>query len=114
VCPTPDPQTLTWDSFGQKFMTDYCTICHASTLVHAQRNGAPLAHDFDTLMGVLRLPDHIDRYTGSGPAAHNTQMPPGRCPSVAGGPLDRGCPEPTDDERTQLSIWLACELVRPH
>ena len=29
--------TLTWDSFGEKFMTDYCTRCHASSLAGAAR-----------------------------------------------------------------------------
>jgi cytochrome c5 len=110
ACPDPDPNTLTWDSFGQKFMADYCTMCHASSLPHAQRNGAPLYHDFDTLRGVLQVADHVDQYAGSGPAAHNTAMPPGRCPTTPGGSLDRDCPEPTDAERTNLSIWIACGL----
>jgi hypothetical protein len=114
VCPDPDPLTLTWDNFGQKFMADYCTACHASTLPRAQRNGAPLYHDYDTLRGVLQLPDHIDMYAGSGPAAHNTVMPPGECPSVPGGPLDRDCPKPSKAERTDLSMWIACERNRPH
>jgi hypothetical protein len=114
ACPTPDPDTLTYDSFGQQFMTTYCNDCHESTLTHAQRNGAPLYHDYDTLMGILEIPDHIDEYAGAGPAATNTLMPPGRCPTVAGGPLDRDCPEPTLEERTNLSTWLACEKARPH
>ena len=114
LCPEPDPDTLTWENFGQKFMADYCTSCHASTLPHAQRNGAPLYHDFDTLRGVLQVADHIDQYAGSGPAAHNGAMPPGQCPSVAGGPLNRDCPEPTEAERANLSLWIACERNRPH
>src|SRR5678816_120172 len=69
VCPDPDPDTLTWDNFGQKFMTDYCTMCHSSTLSRTQRNGAPYAHDYDTLKSVLYIPDHIDADAGSGPAA---------------------------------------------
>jgi cytochrome c5 len=113
VCPDPDPNTLTWDNFGQKFMSDYCTWCHASTLPHAQRNGAPLYHDFDTLRGVTQVADHIDKVAGSGPAAHNTAMPPSQCPSVPGGPLDRDCPTPSDAERTNLSMWLACEVIPP-
>src|SRR6476646_370872 len=88
VCPDPDPGTLTWASFGQQFMVTYCNDCHSSTLVHAQRNGAPLYHDYDTLMGVLQIPDHIDSYSGAGPAADNTLMPPSRCPTTPGGPLD--------------------------
>lgn len=114
VCPTPDPETLTWDNFGQKFMTDYCTWCHASTLTHSERNGAPLFHDFDTLIGVLEVADHIDEYAGSGPAAHNSAMPTPQCPSVPGGALDRDCPTPSDAERTNLSMWIACEVLRPH
>jgi len=112
VCPDPDPQTLTWDNFGQPFMADYCTVCHDSALVHAKRNGAPLFHDYDSLSGVLKIPEHIDERAGSGPAALNTLMPPGECPSTPGGPLDRDCPTPSDDERAKLSEWLACELQR--
>jgi hypothetical protein len=113
-CPTPDPQTLTYDDFGMQFMASYCITCHDSGLSHSQRNGAPLYHDYDTLMGILSLPDHIDEYAGSGPASHNTEMPPGRCPSVMGGPLNRDCPEPSEAEREMLSIWLACERTRSH
>lgn len=114
VCPDPDPQTLTWDSFGQPFMTDFCTSCHSSALPHDQRNGAPLYHDYDTLMSVLEIPDHIDSYAGSGPAADNTLMPPGRCPTTPGGPLDRDCPKPSEQQRKDLAVWLACERARPH
>ena len=114
VCPDPDPNTLTWDNFGQKFMADYCTDCHASNLTHAQRNGAPLYHDYDSLRGVLEIPDHIDSFAGSGPAATNTAMPPDRCPSTAGGPIDRDCPRPSDAQRADLSMWIACERLRPH
>ena len=114
VCPDPDPGTLTWENFGQKFMADYCTMCHSSMLNRTERNGAPYAHDYDTLKSVLYIPDHIDADAGSGPAAHNTHMPPDRCPSTPGGSLDRNCAKPTDEERTNLSLWLACERNRPH
>jgi hypothetical protein len=113
-CPSPDPMTLTWDSFGQPFMTMFCTDCHSSTLPHAERNGAPLYHDYDMLMTVLEIPGHIDQWAGAGPAATNTIMPPARCPSTPGGPLDRDCPQPTQQQREDLSVWLACEVNRPH
>lgn len=113
-CPDPDPGTLTWDSFGQKFMADFCTSCHASTLSPSQRNGAPRYHDYDMLMTVLEIPGHIDEYAGAGPAADNTLMPPSRCPTTPGGPLDRDCPRPTEQQRMDLSVWLACEVKRPH
>jgi hypothetical protein len=120
TCADPDPitgtTTLTWQNFGYDFMCHYCTNCHDSGLTINQRNGAPLFHDFDTLLGVMEVPDHVDQQAGSGPKAHNTFMPgagtDGRCPSVAGGPLDEPCPEPTAQEREQLSQWVACQRQR--
>jgi hypothetical protein len=113
-CPDPDPMTLTWDNFGQPFMTKYCIWCHDSHLPLSKRNGAPLYHDFDTLLGVLEVPDHIDEQAGWGPNAKNSFMPGARCPSVAGGPLDKDCEQPTGEERTNLAMWIACERNRPH
>ncbi len=114
VCPDPDPGTLTYDNFGKPFMEKYCTWCHDSALTRSKRNGAPLYHDFDTLLGVLQVPDHIDQQTGIGPKASNDFMPPDRCPSVAGGAIAVDCAKPTDEERRQLSEWIACERDRPH
>ena len=132
VCPMPDPMTYGYTAattpgctgsagdcnFGKTFMDAYCINCHASALPLSKRNGAPLFHDFDTFLGVLEVPDHIDQQTGHGPKANNDFMPgagtDGRCPSVAGGPLDENCPEPTVDERTKLSQWIACERLRTH
>ncbi len=132
VCPSPDPMTFGYTmettpgctgtpdqcNFGKTFMDTYCTNCHSSTLPLSKRNGAPLFHDFDKLVGVLEVPDHIDEQSGIGPDAKNRFMPGagtgGKCPSVAGGSLDEKCPQPTDEERTNLSLWLACEKARPH
>jgi hypothetical protein len=114
VCPDPDPMTLTWDNFGQDFMTRYCVWCHDSSLPRSMRNGAPLYHDFDTLLGVLKTPDHIDQQAGIGPDAENRFMPPDRCPSTIGGSINRDCAKPTDDERRKLSEWIACERNREH
>lgn len=113
-CPDPDPGTLTWESFGQPFMEKYCTWCHDSSLPRSRRNGAPLFHDYDTLLGVLKTPDHIDQQAGVGPEASNDFMPPERCPSVAGGALDKNCARPTESERRQLAEWIACERQRDH
>jgi hypothetical protein len=106
--------TLTWDSFGQPFMIAFCTDCHSSTLSPSERNGAPLFHDLDALKTVLEISNHIDTWAGAGPAATNTIMPPARCPSTPGGPIDRDCPQPTLEQRQDLSVWLACEALRPH
>jgi len=92
----PPGSTLTWDSFGQAFMTRYCTRCHARTLTGADRQGAPSFHDFDTVFGVRAVRVHIDETSAAGPAAVNTSMPPdGERPSMA--------------ERLQLGEWLACQ-----
>lgn len=113
-CPDPDPQTLTWDSFGRDFMARYCTACHDSKLLTlAERHDAPFYHDYDLLESVRETSEHIDLYAGFGPDSQNTHMPPARCPSVPGGPLDIACPLPTEDERRSLAIWLACEKGRP-
>lgn len=114
VCPDPDPGDLTYDNFGKPFMESYCTMCHASTLPRSQRNGAPIYHDYDSLLGVLETPDHIDEQAGSGPNAENELMPPGRCPSEPGGALNSSCKAPTPAERKQLAMWIACERNRPH
>ncbi|HEX4451035.1 MAG TPA: hypothetical protein VH143_09210 [Kofleriaceae bacterium] len=122
TCANPDPTggttTLTWENFGQAFMANYCINCHDSQLTLNERNGAPLFHDFDSLEGVLEVPDHIDEQAGWGPKAQNNFMPGagtnGKCPSMLGGPLDEDCPDPTGDERTNLSLWIACERLRTH
>ena len=102
------------DGFGKKFMDDYCIVCHSSTLTHSKRNGAPLFHDFDSLLGVLRTPDHIDQQAGFGPAAENSFMPPDECPTTPGGKLNTSCKQPTNAERRKLAQWIACERNRPH
>lgn len=131
ACPSSDPVAMGYSTafdpgctvvdgagsgacFGKAFMDKYCTMCHASDLKLSHRNGAPLFHDFDTLEGVLEVPDHIDEQAGIGPMADNHFMPGGRCPSVAGGPLDMDCVQPTDAERTQLAEWIACARNRTY
>jgi uncharacterized membrane protein len=93
----PQGSTLTYENFGKGFMTQYCTRCHSSELVGADRMGAPSFHDFDTLFGIKAVADHIDETTASGPAATNTGMPPD-------GPF------PTLEEREQLGEWIACGM----
>ena len=92
----PPASTLTYTNFGAKFMTDYCTRCHSSTLSGSARMGAPLYHDFDTQLGIQQVTMHIDQTTASGPDATNESMP-----------YDDG-PAPTPAERQQLGEWIAC------
>ena len=94
----PSDSTLSYEGFGQPFMDSYCTRCHASTLHGADRQGAPLFHDFDSLNGILVVADHVDEYAAAGPDSVNEVMPPdGATPTMA--------------ERQQLGEWLACELA---
>lgn len=95
VC--PQGSTLTYENFGKNFMTKYCTRCHSSELMGADRQGAPSFHDFDTLYGIKAVYDHIDETTAAGPASVNEGMPPDD-------------PKPTLDERYQLGEWIACGM----
>lgn len=95
TCP-PD-STLTYATFAAPFMQRYCTRCHSSVLVGAQRHGAPSLHDFDTRDGIAAFPDHVDATAAAGPDAINTAMPP-------------DAPRPSLDERRQLGAWLACGM----
>lgn len=70
-----DPR-LRWDSFGESFMTTYCTSCHSSQLQGGARRGAPPDHDYDTREGVQVDPTHVDLAAAAGPGAHNESMPP--------------------------------------
>lgn len=91
----PQGSTLTYATFGQAFLDQYCTRCHSSSLAGSARNGAPKYHDFDTVGGVRSVSDHIDQTAASGPATTNTSMPPS-------GPL------PSIEDRQKLGEWLAC------
>ncbi len=91
----PPTSSLTYASFGQPFMTNYCTRCHSSTLSGAARMGAPAFHDFDTQLGVQQVAEHVDEAAGAGPAATNEAMPPDGA-------------KPTLDERQKLAEWIAC------
>lgn len=92
--------TLTYASFGRPFMEAYCTRCHSSALAGTARNGAPEAHDFDTLNGILHVVAHVDEKAAAGPAAANGLMPPSD-------------PKPSLEERLRLGEWLACESKQP-
>ncbi len=87
--------TLSWDSFGEKFMTDYCTRCHASSVAGPARQGAPSDHNFESLALVREQMEHIDQLAAAGPESVNTEMP-------------LGGPAPTEAERQMLGEWLAC------
>ena len=93
----PPGSTLTYNNFGKPFMETYCTRCHASDRTGDARNGAPAFHDFDSLIGIKQVADHVDQTAASGPAATNMSMPPdGARPTLA--------------ERQMLGEWIACGM----
>ena len=85
----PAGSSLTYASFGKRFLDDRCEWCHRSDVT--DRHGAPEWITFDSLDEVHA---HLDRIyvRAAGP---NTTMPPG--------PDD-----PPADERARLAEWLAC------
>jgi uncharacterized membrane protein len=91
----PEDSTLTWDTFGQKFMNDYCTRCHSTSLSGSARQGAPSDHNFEAAALVREQAEHIDWLAAAGPDSVNNEMP-------------IGDPQPTEDERRQLGEWIAC------
>lgn len=83
-----DAPALTWESFGQGFLTQQCQTCHASTA--PDRHGAPADVHFDTVDDAWHFSAAI-----LGTAAGDTPtMPPEGGPSA--------------DDRQRLEWWLRC------
>lgn len=97
TCPTTSPPT--YASFGQQFMTTYCTSCHSGASTN--RHGAPSDMNFDTEADVKKHADDIDRWAAAGPDATNTLMP------EIGGTVTA---KPSQAEREQLGQFIACEM----
>ncbi len=91
----PDGSSLTYATFGQKFMADYCLRCHSSEVEGAARMKAPADHNFDSLAEIELYAEHIDQMAAAGPDNTNATMPPIE-------------PKPTEEEREKLGEWLAC------
>lgn len=87
---------LSWDSFGQGFMSTHCAGCHSSLYPEGMREGAPVGVDLDTYTGVLQWVDRVEART----LGEGATMPPG------GGP--------SDAERALLAEWLACGVWPDH
>ena len=91
----PDPQacgadtpTITWETFGEGFLSTYCQGCHASGTPN--RQGAPENILFDTEDDALAFGGLILNTA----ASDEPRMPPN------GGPLQ--------EDRDRLYIWLTC------
>ncbi|MEL6346860.1 MAG: hypothetical protein AAFV53_27350 [Myxococcota bacterium] len=83
-----DAPVVTWDNFGQGFMTENCQACHASTT--SNRRGAPEDITFDDHDTTLTHSERIlARSTGDAPS-----MPP------LGGV--------NTEDQYLLEVWLTC------
>jgi uncharacterized membrane protein len=94
-CPSGGTQ-LTEQNFGRAFLDTYCTRCHSSTLTGAARNGAPVGFDWDRIESVREHAKQMNEEAGANAdGSVNRDMP-------------LNDPRPSDDQRRQLSEWLAC------
>ena len=86
---------LSYATFGDGFLSTYCTGCHSSLLVgDYQRNDATTGVDFDSWEGVVNsIPVIAIRTLATG---DDPSMPP------AGGP--------SSIERARFDEWLQCEV----
>jgi uncharacterized membrane protein len=85
-----DKPVLTYDNFGEGFMTQYCQTCHSSELMGEDRHDAPSSVHFDSEAEVAaQVAQILGVATGPSPI-----MPPG------GGVSDL--------DREKLEIWLKC------
>jgi uncharacterized membrane protein len=80
---------LTYQTFGEPFMTNWCRGCHSADIYPMMRQDAPLDINFDTLDQVRQRRVMIETLTVKRPT-----MPP------AGGP--------SAEERALLDEWLTC------
>lgn len=83
-----DAPVVTWNSFGEGFVTEHCQACHASTT--GDRNGAPDDVVFDTQGDAIA---HADRILARAAGAEPSMPPRGGVP---------------DDDKQKLEIWLQC------
>jgi uncharacterized membrane protein len=95
--------TMTYANFGADFMMKYCTGCHSKNPQDGKRHGAPDDVNFDTQLQVQQHRSDIDRAVGKGPKADNKFMPDHDAPTEL-----TNYTMPSDAEREQLSVWLAC------
>ena len=113
VCPQ-NGTALRWADFQLAFFgkadgsTGYCNYCHDSTrLTLGERNGAPAHATFDKLDVVRAHAVLIDALAGKGPVPTTPTMPYLFPPPLPAG-VPNPQPVPSDVERENLSLWLAC------
>ncbi|MDB4956059.1 MAG: hypothetical protein JWO36_3628 [Myxococcales bacterium] len=81
---------LTYESFGQPFVTNWCRGCHSVNLPDDMRQMAPNNINFDTL---------ADVHTWSQRIAIRATLNPATMPPKGG---------PPDSDRALLAVWIGC------
>lgn len=84
-----DAPLVTWESYGEAILDEYCQPCHASGA--RDRHGAPVAVTFDTEAEAWAFRQRIVAVISSDPPI----MPPNL-------PM-------ADEDRYRLQVWLGCD-----
>ena len=104
--PTCDREPpLTYENWGEAYISDFCVGCHSSLVEGAERRGATVGVDFNTYGDVMRQVDRIEA-RGTGPAGRPASVParPDFTLPPSGGP---------NEEQVRIfEEWLTCG-VRP-
>jgi hypothetical protein len=88
----PNGSLLTYENFGEAFLTRYCTDCHARDLTGENRFGAPEEINLDRPQDVSTWRSLILTTAGAG---EKSSMPP-------------GARNISSSERSRLVEWLNC------
>jgi len=96
----PSSGAPTYDNFGRRFFTTYCSGCHGAGAPN--RRGAPRDQVFDTEAQIKAHAAEIDAVAAKGPNASNDDMPD------MAGPVRS---PPSALERERLGQLLACEAA---
>lgn len=78
----------TWSTFAEGFFSSYCTRCHATTLMDAARNGAPIDRNWDDEASVREHLPLIRQWVGELNA------------------MPIGDPKPSCEERARIVRWI--------
>jgi hypothetical protein len=89
VC--PNGTGLTYQNFGRGLLRTYCSNCHSSDVVEAERFETPLEINFDDHDDVAEWSDQIRRSAAQG---GSNNMPPNRVIPAA--------------DRKLLREWISC------
>jgi len=89
---TSDCSSLTYESFGKKFVATYCTSCHSGTSASSALGGVAL----DSLANIQKNKAYLKKVTAPRPNGVEPRMPKGGNDAL------------TDEERVKFGAWVDC------